>query len=46
MDFLGLAALEWFLSSLSFHFINKIFVSFKFRIYNILLYIEHTYMVN
>jgi hypothetical protein len=41
-----LATSEWFFSELSFHFINKIFVSFKFRIYNILLHIVHTHTVN
>jgi len=43
MDFLGLVAPEWFFSSLSFHFVDKIFVFFKFRIYNILLHIVHTH---
>jgi hypothetical protein len=28
---------------IGFHFVNKIFVSFKFRIYNILLHIVHTH---
>jgi len=42
VDFLNLVVLEWFFSSLSFHFVNKVFVSFKFHIYNILLYIVHT----
>jgi len=41
VDFLGLATTEWFLYSLSFHFVNKIFVFFKFRIYYILLHFAH-----
>jgi hypothetical protein len=32
MDILGLAALEWFVSSQSFHFVNKYLLSFIFRI--------------
>jgi hypothetical protein len=41
--FPGFGCPEWFFSSLSFHFINKIFVSFKLRIYNFLLHIVRTH---
>jgi Na+/melibiose symporter-like transporter len=46
VDFQGLAAPEWFFSSLSFHSVNKISVFFKFIIYNILLHIVHTHTAN
>jgi hypothetical protein len=45
VDFLCLVAPEWFLSSQSFHFVNKYLVFFKFCIYDILLH-TNTHLVN
>jgi hypothetical protein len=40
---MGLAGPVWFFSLLSFHFVNKIFVSFN-SVFNILLYTVHTHL--
>jgi hypothetical protein len=42
VDFLGLAALEWFFSSQSFHFVNKYLVSFYFPHLRYFVVHEHT----
>jgi len=44
MDFLGLATPEWLFSKLSFHIINKIYVSFN-SILLIFYYTLHTHTV-
>jgi hypothetical protein len=45
MEFLGLAAPEWFLSSQSFHFINKYLVFLFFAFKDIFVAHKHTHLV-
>jgi hypothetical protein len=43
VEFLGLAALEWFFSSQNFHFVNKYLVSFIFSAFKIFLLHTNTH---
>jgi hypothetical protein len=41
--FPGFGCPEWFFSSLIFHFVNKIYVLFKFCTFDILIHVAYTH---